>query len=261
MSELNLEDAAVDLLTCLDLHDARDATGLVQGVEFSIGGPSIVGLISPQRTSVEALTDLLSGFRTPANGEIRLDGRRIDGLAPAAICRAGLVRTFAHASLPLRTTIGQYLSLALALGRTTAGAGLAQQWRPFRPDDSGQIDEVLDFVQLAADPGEWVENLIDGQRARLELARALLQKARVIVADLLFAGLSGRERGQLAETLQTIHRYGIGILIADHDTLNLSRICDRILVVHEGRLIADGHPDEVGASEPVQVAFTGAGMI
>lgn len=247
----------MDLLACAGLDLGEWVKGSRRSIRFSIAAAGIVGLISPQRGALDMLLDQLTGFRTPLHGTISLAGQRIDGLSPAAVSRAGLVRTMSTASLPPDALIEDYLTLALRFRHLPAAPDYRQALRPLSPAQSGRIEIMLEFVGLAASPAEPVGTLMPEQRSRLELARVLLQQPKIIVVDQLFAGLSGSGRTEVSEILASTQRSGTALLVADHDTLTLSRLCQRVLVLHEGNLIADGSPDEVGASEQVQLAFTG----
>lgn len=257
MSDLELGAANREVLTCLDLWAGEASANPVRGIGFSITTPSIVGVLSPERMAIQHLVDLLTGFEPLHSGRIYLAGRRIDGCSATKIVSAGLVRTRFDAKVPSTATVLQVMALALRFGRIRGQAGLRWALTPMLPHRSPEINDALSLVGLAGAGDQRLSQLTGLDRVRLELARCLVQGPSMIIADQPFIGLSGSEGMNLIGILRAVHDLGITILVADHNTLALSQLCERVLILQAGRLIADGTPDAVGAMPHVQQALTG----
>jgi branched-chain amino acid transport system permease protein len=229
----------------------------VNDVTLAVRGGTIHSLIGPNGAGKTTLVNVVSGFDVPDAGAVELFGERVEGRAPHAIARRGLVRTFQTPQLfeelsaldnVLTGVAGHRLGpLAFALGRLGAGASAART----------HASTTLEAVGL----GEWAEapaaDLPFGHRRRLEIARALACGARVLMLDEPAAGLAPAEVDTLAALLNRLREAGLTVVLIEHHVELVMAISDRVTVLDEGRVIADGDPGAVQRDPAVVVAYLG----
>ncbi|XVU22722.1 ABC transporter ATP-binding protein [Actinoplanes sp. CA-054009] len=192
----------------------------------------IVGLIGANGAGKTTLINVLSGTVRPERGRALLDGRELTALRPHRIARAGLARTFQNLQLFGSLSV---LDNVLVVDRDAA--------------------HLLDEVGLTEDIGKRPGELPYGRQRRLELARALALRPRVILLDEPLAGLAGSESDELLELFGRVRDRGVTVLLVEHDVPSVLRISDRVLVLDQGALLADGTPGEIAADPVVQEAY------
>ena len=243
----------------LEVHDVVHAFGgvrAVDGASFGVEEGSITGLIGPNGAGKSTLFNCVSGFLRAQSGRVTLDDRRIDRLSPHRIARAGLVRTFQTPRALTRMTVAENVLLAAPrhpgehLGRR--GAGREGEAR-------ARAAELLALVGLDMHADALAGTLSGGQRKLLDLIRALMAEPRLLLLDEPMAGVSPTLRVQLLQHIRELRdRGGITLLIVEHDLDFVMGASDRIVVMNEGHVIADGTPDEVRSDERVVDAYLGA---
>ena len=242
--------------TRLEVHELSVAYGgvhAVSDVTFSVTGGSIVGLIGPNGAGKTTTIDAVSGF-TPSRGHVRLDGHALDDAPPHARARAGLVRTFQSVELFDDLSIRENLLVAALPTRW---------WAPFadavapRRGRNAQVDWALDAVGLAGTGDVTPTDLSHGQRRLVALARALVTRPKVLLLDEPAAGLDPAETMSLGNVLRSLPERGIGVLLVDHDMALVLSVCEHIVVLDFGRVIADGSPAAVRNDPAVVAAYLG----
>jgi branched-chain amino acid transport system ATP-binding protein len=232
----------------------------VNGVSFAVDAGAIVGLIGPNGAGKTTCFNLITGFMPPSGGDVRFDGRRLTGLPPDRIARAGVVRTFQKTSLFPRLSvhdnvmIGQQARLTPrvwpALARTAAQRREMAALRE-------RADEVLELVAMSAARDVPAGALSYGEQRHLAIAIALASRPALLLLDEPAAGLTPAESRRLMDLIDQIRRGGITVLLVEHDMKVVMGICERIVVLDHGQKIAEGAPWQIRADPEVIRVYLG----
>jgi branched-chain amino acid transport system ATP-binding protein len=217
----------------------------VKNVDLQIGTHELVGLIGPNGAGKTTLFNVISGYYAPSEGRVFFDGQDLTGWKPHRITRLGLCRTFqltrlfTHLSLRDNTMVG-----ALCHERNTKKAMEVAEW-------------ALAQVGLSDRAADLAQGLPIGLRKNLELARALATKPKLLLLDEVMGGLSPPEVREMSATISNLHASGIGVVLIEHVVSAVMCLCQRIMVLHHGELIAKGTPDEIRQNRRVIEAYLG----
>jgi neutral amino acid transport system ATP-binding protein len=247
-------------LEVLELVRAFGGVRAVDGATFDVEPGSITGLIGPNGAGKSTLFNCVSGFLRPEAGRVLLDGKRIDRRAPHRIARAGLVRTFQTPRTLTRMTVLENVVLAAPRqdGERLGGA-LAPRARRREREAQARAVQLLEVVRLDRHAGALAGTLSGGERKLLDLVRVLMVEPRILLLDEPMAGVSPGLRSELLEHILALReRDGVTLLIVEHDLDFVMRASDRVIVMNDGRVIAQGPPDEVRVDERVVDAYLGA---
>jgi len=243
----------------LDVRDVAHAFGgvrAVDGATFDVEAGSITGLIGPNGAGKSTLFNCISGFLRPRSGRVSMDARRIDRLPAHRIARAGLVRTFQTPRALIRMTVAENVMLATP---RHPGERLGRLGRPREREAEARAAELLALVGLDGHAQALAGTLSGGQRKLLDLIRALMAEPRLLLLDEPMAGVNPTTRVQLLQHIRDLRdRDGITLLIVEHDLDFIMGASDRVIVMNDGRVIADGTPEEVRGDERVVDAYLGA---
>jgi len=223
-------------------------------VDLEVGEGQLVGLIGPNGAGKTTFIDAVTGFAR-ARGRIELDGRSIAGLAPDVRARHGLARTWQSAELFDELTVQE--NLAVATGRP----GLWQTAKELvagRPAPRRSVERALRLLELEPLAGARPDELTQGQRKLVGVARAVAADARVICLDEPAAGLDTAESEALGRRLRQLVDAGTSLLLVDHDMGLVLGVCDHVVVLDFGRVIARGTPEEVRRDQRVVEAYLGS---
>lgn len=236
--------------TVLEIDGLRRAFGglvAVNDLGFSVGQGEIMGLLGPNGSGKTTALNLISGVLRPDAGTIRLMGQNIAGLASYRIARLGLARTFQL----VRVLDGMDC-------HENIKAGLAFQ-RPHLPAAEAElrIDTLLDRVGLAGHGRRPAADLTYIDRKRLELARALAAKRRLLLLDEWLAGLNPSELAIGIDLIRSLKAEGITIVLVEHVMAAVRALCDRCIVMSSGRKIAEGATADVLSDAAVVKAYLG----
>ena len=218
------------------------AVTAVSEVSFEVFDGEIVGLIGPNGAGKTTLIDAISGFAS-ASGHITLDGADVTDLAPHRRSRRGLGRTFQDVELYDDLSVRENVTVGARGGKASTS------------DES--VDDVLGLLDLHSVADVTVASLSQGQRQLVSMARVLAGNPSVALLDEPAAGLDSNESRWLGERLRAVRNNGMTMLLVDHDMELVLSVCDRIIVLDLGKVIASGTPDAIRADENVIRAYLG----
>ena len=222
----------------------------LSGVDFQVRRGEICGLVGPNGAGKTTLFNVVCGVYRPSAGAVYFRGQAISGLPVHRIARQGIARTFQVVKpIPHMTCLENVM--------VAAGAHLlARTWTPFTTRDKRRVEsralEALDRVGLAGEAHLPAGQLNLGYLRRLELARAILLNPSLLLLDEPVAGLGYDAVEEFIALIRSLHRTGLTVLLVEHNTGVAEALCNRLLVLDQGRLIAQGHPDQV-LSDPVVI--------
>ena len=233
-------------MTVLDVRDVRRSFGgihAVQGVSFSLEEREIVGIIGPNGSGKSTLFNLLTGLVRPDSGKVRLHGRDITGWKPHRIARAGMGRTFQIPALFVNMTVQENLYAAVVEG----------DWRSARQ----RTDQVLELMTLGDLRNELASTLSGGQQRLLEFARVLMRDPQVILLDEVTAGVHPTLRQTILDAITRLRSEGRSFLVIEHDMELVRAVCERVIVMDAGQVVAQGSFEEIAADKSVVEAYLG----
>jgi branched-chain amino acid transport system ATP-binding protein len=221
----------------------------VNQVSFEVREGEILGLIGPNGSGKSTTFNLIAGNLRPTSGSIRLEGTEIGGLSAHAICHQGIARTFQIPRPFRKLSLLENVTLAAYYG-DVGGIG--------RPEAQRRAEEALDLVGLPSDASARTSGLGAAALKKLELARALATKPRLLLADESLGGLDSTEMERAADLLGTIRgRMGITIVWVEHIMGVLMRIVDRVIVLDHGEKIFEGAPAQAAVDPRVTEVYLG----
>jgi len=247
----------------LELDDVGIRFGGLQavaGLSFAVGANQIVGLIGPNGAGKTTAFNLITGVYKPNSGRITFAGTDITGWAPHRIARAGIFRTFQT----IRLFNGQSVLVNVLAGlhlqtRQTWWQGLLRTPAQRREEERLRqtVMELLTRLQLDRWADTDVASLPYGVQRRVELARALVARPKLLILDEPAAGLNDQESAALNETILAVRDEGISVLLVEHDMNVVMNVTDHIVCINFGRKIAEGTPEQIRSHPDVIEAYLG----
>jgi len=242
------------LLDVRDLRKSFDGFQALSGVSFSVPRGSISAIIGPNGAGKTTLFNLITGHLRPDAGSVTFKNREITGIAPHDLCRLGMGRSFQRTNIFPRLTVFQNVQAAFLCHR---GRG----WNLVAPVDGFYHDEteaLLVSVGLADKAGEVAGFLSHGNQKQLELGITLALEPEILLLDEPTAGMSAQETRDSIRLIERIaSERGLTLLFTEHDMEVVFAIAQRITVLHQGEVIADGTPEEVRRHPEVRRVYLG----
>ena len=234
------------VLEARDLSVHFQGIRAIDGASLTLRRDEILGLIGPNGAGKTTLVNVLTGFQRPDLGSVWLSGADVTRRQPFHIARSGVARTFQDVRLFNGLTVFQNVE---------AGAlGMGLKRRAARE----RADQVLEWLKLSSKAGVRAGALPFGEERRVGIARALAMAPAFLLLDEPAAGLNEKECEDLQEIIAEIRtRLGVGVLLIEHNMAVIMGICTRIYVLDQGRMIAEGKPDEIKANPQVKQAYLG----
>jgi ABC-type branched-subunit amino acid transport system ATPase component len=249
------------LLEVQGLDKRFGGVAAVRDASFAVAEASITALIGPNGAGKTTVFNLISGFLRPDRGAICFAGRRVDRWRGDAVARAGLVRAFQVARVLTRMSVLDNMLLA---GQRQPGehlfTALLAPGRVARREQEvrRRAGELLELVRLSHLAGDYAGTLSGGQRKLLELGRALMVEPRMILLDEPLAGVAPVLGQQLLDHVRELReRRGVTVMVIEHDMDVVMSISDRVIVMDEGQVIAEGPPEAIQQDDRVVEAYLG----
>ena len=237
------------MLTTKDLTKQIGGLTAVNGVDLFLGDDEIVGLVGPNGAGKTTLLNMISGITVPTRGKITFLGEDITGLKAHQICKKGIAKTFQIAeSFPGLT----------ARECTMIGALFGNQKQISMGEARSEAAQILDFVSFPLDKQDTIiKNLNVVELKKVQLARALASKPKLLLLDELTTGLNPKESNEAVDLIKKIRDNGVSILIIEHVMSVIMGVSNRIVVLDHGEKIAEGHPYEVVNNQKVIDTYLG----
>lgn len=245
----------------LELKNAAKHFGGVRAVDdlsITVEKGEIFGLIGPNGSGKSTTVNLVCGVLPLTAGQILLDGSDITKAEPHQTLAAGIARTFQNIRLFPHLSVWQNLWVAQN-GAAAEGTSFFSRWFGGSGNAKASVQELLDFSALGHKADDLAGNLAFGEQRRLELARALASRPKLVLLDEPAAGMNLEEVRQLDERLRKLKEAGVTILLVEHVMELVMGVTDRIAVLNFGRKIAEGTPAEVRNNDDVKAAYLGRG--
>ncbi|WP_460275760.1 ABC transporter ATP-binding protein [Celeribacter sp. ULVN23_4] len=246
------------------LHKHFGGVKAVDGASLQIKTGSITGLIGPNGAGKTTLFNVIAGHYKPTSGVVHLDGRDITGLEPHELFSAGLLRTFQVAHEFSTLTVRENLMM---VPDHQPGEKLLNAWfSPQRVREHEKLvrrkaDEVIEFLEISHVADELAGNLSGGQKKLLELGRTMMVDARIVFLDEVGAGVNRTLLNTIGDAIERLRdeRHYTFCLI-EHDMDFITRMCDHVICMAEGTVMAEGTAEEIKNNEAVIDAYLGTGL-
>lgn len=233
----------------------------VDGVAFDVKDDEVFAIIGPNGAGKTTVFNCVGGFYKPTSGMIVMDGKPIHGLSSHKVAREGLVRTFQNVRLFKNLTVLENLLVAQHQHINTNLLSGLFKTPSFRRSESEALDTAakwLDFMGIREFANREAGNLAYGHQRRLEIARCMITKPRLLMLDEPAAGLNPQEKRDLQQLIDQLRReFDVAVLLIEHDMSLVMGVSDRIMVMEHGKPITTGAPEEVRSDPRVIKAYLG----
>ena len=232
----------------------------VNQVNAEISKGSIFGLIGPNGAGKTTLFNIISGVYAPTSGSVIFNGKEIQGTAPYKVNQMGISRTYQNINLFKKMSVLENVKVGC---HSISDSGLLDsvlRTKSQRAEEKAIEEkslEILNFMELGDKANYKASNLSYGEQRRLEISRALASDPELIILDDPAAGMNGKEKEELTETIRKINEKGITVLLVEHDMKLVMNVTDTICVLNYGKKIALGEPAYIQSNPAVIEAYLG----
>ena len=254
------------VLQCSDVQIVFGGLCAVSDASFDLYEGELVGLIGPNGAGKTTMFNMVSGIYTPTSGQISFWDKDdkvhvINKLGPAQLNKLGIARTFQNIRLFGELSVKDNVLIALHNQRRVSAFDVLFRTPKFRRDEQVMSEKAMNLLELFKISGkadEKAKNLPYGEQRKLEIVRALASNPKLLLLDEPAAGMNPKETKELMELIAFIRKeFKLTILLIEHDMKLVMGICERIMVLNYGRIIATGTPDEIRANSEVVKAYLG----
>ena len=252
--------AAATALTVTSVSKKFGGVRAVEDVSLDVPKGAILSVIGPNGAGKTSLLNMISGFYPASSGSIRLDGAEVVGRGPTSIARLGVQRTFQTPKLLGELSLLENVRFGAYARELSSGLEIAFRLPRARREAAALDAEalrLLALVGLAARAHEHAALLPHGQQRLVEIARALIGRPKLLLLDEPAAGLSMGELDELGDLMRAIRRMGTTLIMVEHHIELVASIADAVTVLDQGRILAEGTPEQVFSSAAVVHAYTG----
>lgn len=238
-------------LVCENVTKRFGGLTAVSGFKNVFAAGEITGIIGPNGSGKSVLINLMAGFYKPEEGKIIFGDKDITGLSSHAVARLGIARTFQHTRPLMKRTVIENIALGALFGRES---------RPLKTalSEAHQICEEMDFGELLSKSSD---SLTTYERKKVEVARAAATKPRVLLLDEVMAGLNPAEVEEFLGMIKSLRdKRKMTIIVVEHILSAVMNLCDRVVVLFNGRTIAEGIPQEIVREQKVIDVYLGKGL-
>jgi branched-chain amino acid transport system ATP-binding protein len=233
----------------------------VNQFEIQIAAQELVGLIGPNGAGKTTIFNLLTGVYTPTEGSISLDGQSLIGKGSNKIVKMGVARTFQNIRLFKKLSVIDNVKIAfqsqMSYSPLTAILRLPSYWKEEKKFEKKALD-LLKIFKLEGFAHHKASNLPYGEQRKLEIARALATEPKLLLLDEPAAGMNPSETKELMDTIQLVkEKFSIAILLIEHDMSLVMGICEKIVVLEYGSIIASGSPEQIQNDPRVIASYLG----
>lgn len=214
-------------------------------VVLKVDRGEMVGLIGPNGAGKTTLYNCITGFYKPTSGRVIFDGKDITGLPSHKICKLGVARTFQIPRPFMTLTLFENVMVG------ALGIGLSPK------EAEEHVKQIISFLMLDEYANQPISKLNFNYRRRCEMARALATKPKLLMLDETFAGLNPKETDDMLDIVRKIHKEGTTVMLTEHVMKVVMSLAERVLVLHQGTLIAEGPPAKIATDANVIEAYLG----
>ncbi|HQU66590.1 MAG TPA: ABC transporter ATP-binding protein [Albidovulum sp.] len=252
------------MISVHDMHKQFGGFRAVNGASIEIAKGSITGLVGPNGAGKSTLFNVIAGVHQPTSGKVMMDGEDITGLPPHDLFHKGLLRTFQIAHEFSSMTVRENLMMVPA---AQSGETLWNTWlhrARIRDEEQAlakKADEVLDFLTISHLTHEKAGNLSGGQKKLLELGRTMMVDAKIVFLDEVGAGVNRTLLNTIGDAIVRLNKErGYTFCVIEHDMDFIGRLCNPVIVMAEGKVLAQGSADSIMKNEAVIEAYLGRGL-
>ena len=247
-----------------NLHKHFGGVRAVNGASLSIQPKTITGLIGPNGAGKTTLFNVIAGLYQPTSGKVTLDGEDITGLKPHELFHKGVLRTFQLAHEFATLTVRDNLMM---VPPNQAGESLLSTWfnpslvRAKEEEIHAKAEEVIHFLEIEQVANEFAGNLSGGQKKLLELGRTMMVDAKIVFLDEVGAGVNRTLLHKIGDAIIKLNQErNYTFCLIEHDMEFVARLCDPVICMAEGSVLAEGTIDDVKNNEQVIEAYLGTGL-